>query len=471
MTCPKCRTINPVGRRSCHYCKYLFRENAVENSEGTKVAEFNQRLTATSPLPDVPPVETVRPITPKVQKQIINEDELLEYEQDPDSPATFSPVGSTKPASKNYIFVIIALVAVIAVCGIAIYSQRDSAEEQTATALFSQAEQLFEDGKFTAALTSYEDFLTRYPENDLASIVATRIASLNTGLLEEEKMAIYHVERANILMEKARRAFRSRQMILPQHDNVIAYIDEILQFDHDNVDALSLREDVIRHFKNEAEKSFSANHFKSARVYFDEILKLNPEDEYARGGILALDKLSETETRKKPKRRKRTPAKSSVTKRNTPPAQSASRTAKTQTKTRPATQSSTPGTSGTAKQPSSSAKQATAKPKGGIPYDAARVKTTKWANLSGSIKKNVKVHRHTADMLVLVQPGTDNYVVLTQKADKRADIYRGVSKDIDGNPKVSWFFGHRQLSSNVASTTRLAPFFTRKFILSVRNPR
>ena len=470
MTCPKCRTLNPVGRRSCHYCKYLFRENTVESSDGTKVAEVNQRLSMSSPIADVGAVETVRPMSAKTRKQEIDEHELIEYEQDPDSPTTFSPVGTTKTNSNRLALVIAVLIIVVAICGIAIYSQLDSAEEQTATILFSQAEQLFEDGKFSAALTSYQDFLDRYPDNDLVDIVDARIASLNTGLIEEEKMAIYHSERANILLEKAKLAFKHRQMVTPADDNAIAYINEIIEFDHDNAGAMALREDVIRHFKDEAEKSFSANHFKSARVYFDEILKLSPTDEYARGGILAIEKLDEKNVKKgRSKRSSRSTAKRTPTSRKKVPTQqkASSRTVKQPSSTPKVARKTSPNQD----KSKNVAKKSTPQTKKAIPYETARVRTNKWAPLAGSIKKNVKVHRHTEEMLVLVQPGTKNYVVLTQRADLRADIYRGIYKDEDGNGQIAWMFGNRQMRSGIASTTRLAPFFTREFILSLRNPR
>ncbi len=469
MTCPKCRTLNPVGRRSCHYCKYLFRDQQVEKSDTPKVAaNFGQPLGMSSPLPDVAPVETVRPISAKKREREIDEHELIEYEQDPDSPATFSPVGTTKSSSSKLALIIAALIIVVAICGIAIYSQLDSAEEQTAAILFSQAEQLFEDGKFSAALTSYQDFLHRYPDNDLIAIVETRIASLNTGLLEEEKLAIYHSERANILMEKARLAFKHRQVIIPEDDNAMGYINEILEFDHDNAEALGLREEIIRHFKTEAEKSFSANHFKSARVYFDEILKLNPDDEYARGGILAIEKLNETETKnKRPKRRNRSTVKRPPTRKTVSSKPKTSTTQPKQAQTPVSRPKSTPPT----EKQKPLAQKTKQQQKTGIPFEPARVRTTKWAPLSGSIKKKVRIHRHTEDMLVLVQAGTENYVVLTQRPDARADIYRGVVKDKDGKPQIAWMFGQRQMSSGIASTTRLAPFFTREFILSLRNPR
>ena len=473
MTCPRCRTINPEGRRSCHHCKFLFRQKPVENNENRPRADFRQQLTMSSPLPSTtntsnPPSATVREFA-KPQQQPID-DEPLEYEVHPTESSTYAPVQDRRSNTGKRILIGATIISVLAIAALAIYSQIESAEEQTATALFSQAEQLFEDGKFVAALNSYQDFLNRYPDNELVSIVEARISSLNTGLLDEEKRAIYHSERANILLKQAEQAFKDRQMVTPPGDNTVEYLNEILDFDHDNAEAIALRQEVIRHFKNEAQKSFAANHFKSARVYFGEILKLNPNDDYAQGGLLAVEKLLPSKDNQKQARRRTTQSerrRTSIT--------ASSEKATSRQRNNDSEKSAESLRRAALDQAKNDFSQAPApatekSPKVSIPFEAKRVRTTVWNSLMGSIHKTVKLYRHTKEMLILIDASDQHYVVLTQQANRNADIYRRIDRSGDGNPTETWVFGPRQLNSGVSAESRLSRFFSKAFIKSIKTP-
>ena len=135
------------------------------------------------------------------------------------------------------------------------------------------AEAFFIAAQYDAALQAFQQYKQNYPQ-DAAALVDQRIEAIKSiKQALDEKHA-----RVQQLMENATLAFNQQRYMLPEGDNTITYISELLALEPGFPAAKELQDRVVEHYIVLAEKAFETDHYKETLTYYRNVLSVRPDD-------------------------------------------------------------------------------------------------------------------------------------------------------------------------------------------------
>lgn len=146
--------------------------------------------------------------------------------------------------------------------------------QYTRNSLYSRAEELLNQGHTEAAIQLYREYKLRYPGDNAIPEINERINRIqqNESQFTQKQVRIFG------LMQKAAEAYNKQQYLLPDEDNAIHYISEILQEDPEFIPALELRNRIVDFYFAQAEAAFDEDHYDKAILYYKNLLVIKPND-------------------------------------------------------------------------------------------------------------------------------------------------------------------------------------------------
>jgi len=149
--------------------------------------------------------------------------------------------------------------------------------ESGASMMYAEAEKIYRSGNYTASLVIFQQYLNEYPKDDLAVMARQRVSEIKTRMQTiKTQQTAQLIERP---LKKAREAFAKKKYLTPAEDNVIIYTTEVLKIDPMNIEAMDMRASVVKFYQERAEKALKRRRFKTARRYYENILKIIPGDQ------------------------------------------------------------------------------------------------------------------------------------------------------------------------------------------------
>ncbi len=169
-------------------------------------------------------------------------------------------------------------VAFLSIVILAMIAFRFIPENQTgASLMYVEAEKIYQSGNYTASLVMFQQYLREYPEDDLAAMAKQRITEIKTRLQSIKNQQTMQLVMG--LMSKAQKAFEQQHYLVPEDDNVIHYTSEVLKIAPSNSEAIDMRARIVKYYQDQAEKALKRRRFKTAGRYFENILKIIPDDQ------------------------------------------------------------------------------------------------------------------------------------------------------------------------------------------------
>lgn len=290
MICQKCGALNNKNSWRCRSCFSLLRneqQTETENQSRFKQADLLQgqepNLTRVDHY-DIPGEGADRTLHPQRDRS-----QSAANRQTED--AVIVDIPPATPSNGNRFWMLgsagIAGVAVI-VMALIFFGRRD---DSSVTEQYAQAEQLFQNQQFIAALPLYQEVIAEAPSGNLAALAKQRIAKINDGLTALSAAPTATEQHVAALLVKAEAAFEKESFLTPTDDNVVLYTDRILELDPTNSPALNLRAKVISFYEDKAESSLKRRRYSTAVRYYQNILKVVPGDsDYTAKLQMAMDR-------------------------------------------------------------------------------------------------------------------------------------------------------------------------------------
>jgi len=151
----------------------------------------------------------------------------------------------------------------------------------TRNSLYSRAEELLNQGHTEAAVQLYREYKLRYPGDSAIPEINERINRIQ----QNESQFIQKQVRIFGLMQKAAEAYNKQQYLLPDEDNAIRYISEILQEDPQFIPALELQNRIVDFYYAQAEAAFDEDRYDKAILYYKNLLVIKPNDALIQNAI------------------------------------------------------------------------------------------------------------------------------------------------------------------------------------------
>jgi RNA polymerase subunit RPABC4/transcription elongation factor Spt4 len=141
-------------------------------------------------------------------------------------------------------------------------------------ALYSRAEELLNQGHTEAAVQLYREYKLRYPADGAIPEINERINRIqqNESEFTQKQVRIFE------LMQKAAEAYNQQHYLVPDEDNAVRYISEILREDPDFIPALELQNRIVDFYFAQAEAAFDEDNYDRAVAYYQNLLVIKPNN-------------------------------------------------------------------------------------------------------------------------------------------------------------------------------------------------
>ncbi len=180
-----------------------------------------------------------------------------------------------RSSNKDLIIAVIAIMGIVVLAGgyFAMFYNSD-----TPTSLYSEAEQLYNDGNYNEATKVYSTLISKFPNDPLVGMAQQKIVALQQS--NEPSYVITQEQQAKLqsLMIKANVAFQKEQYILPKDDNVVKYTKNILKIDPNFQPALAMQDKLVTHFEMLANAAVQDKNYDGALGFYTNILEIRPND-------------------------------------------------------------------------------------------------------------------------------------------------------------------------------------------------
>ena len=493
MLCPNCNTLNTQSRVRCRKCNISLFHNE-QKPPATDLAPVKTSFEEpANTIPDGNTLVPVDPVQPSLEKSTpllpdvrteAPQEEILEsesYVSSADRTITFVTFSGRK---KQLILGILA-VFLVAAAYVGINYLNESTSQRSAQMLFAQGEEFYREGNFFASLKIFQRFADSFPESELIPLAKARIDTLQNGLVSAEEQRIYHERRRELLLQKARAAFKSQNFVSPENDNVNAYVQELLNLEPENHEAIAMRDRLVGFLDGEGAKAMMDEDFKKATETFRSILKVLPGDEFAverlREAEKSLAEQEETEELKEEqirqaKRRQQSSKKLSarqtiVQKRPQKESPSPRQPAR---KSPPAVQQPVANDNAASKSPSTEVKDVPkqADLKQSRPANAGQASAdlvSRWRSVTNYLSEDVNIVKQTDSRLVLYHTNYKEFLTLSLRKSSHTDLYAAVEQRSGQEPQLVWVT-HRDLLNTPNRARRAVDFFHPEFKNRMRPP-
>ncbi|HQU72703.1 MAG TPA: hypothetical protein PLG66_10415 [Calditrichia bacterium] len=202
-------------------------------------------------------------------------------QMDPEVPEYYEQVGNVKkaPAKSNFGKIIGAFVAIVAIVGIAAAAYFFVLKTPASPdAMYRNAETQMAQGNRQAALSLYQELVSRFPNDPLASMAQSKITQIQSNPVttppqettpEPEAVpestpeqpagqpAVVESgsEEIRDLMLKANVAFRKEQYAQPKGDNASDYVTSVLTLDPEYKPAIELKNQLVTTFNTQVDEA------------------------------------------------------------------------------------------------------------------------------------------------------------------------------------------------------------------------
>lgn len=299
--CPKCSTRNKDNSMNCRSCGFFFPRETVDPVPGNIRQSPPKRVSST--IMNMDQQEAYGSGGGLLEDRI---EQNLSARQSGNIPQQQNyyagPPIQSPPSGNNKMIWIAISVLLLMVAAISVYVvyQPQSDTAMTPSSVFAMAEEFYTEKNYLAALKMYQQFLTDYPGNALASVAASKIDEINSSLVTQEEKN----SRINILMAKAESAFQQNRFLKPEENNAMIYVSEVLLLDPTQPDALDMRAQIIDYYDDQAAEAISKNRYDTARKNYEKILTIMPGDTYAQEQITRVEEAISEQARQNAQRRK-----------------------------------------------------------------------------------------------------------------------------------------------------------------------
>ncbi|RMF56537.1 MAG: hypothetical protein D6748_13235 [Calditrichaeota bacterium] len=193
----------------------------------------------------------------------------------PKSPKTSTSIfASIRKNSSRLLIGLAVLVGILLIAVVGIGVKNYLKPKLDRAALLQQADENFQQQNYTAALQLYSQFQDQFPQAPEINSVKERIASISSILENRQK----NLALLQSLEKQALQAFETGQIVSPEEDNVLSYLNQMLQIDPTYGPALELENQVIEYLLAEAENAFNESRYDDALENYKQILTLKPDD-------------------------------------------------------------------------------------------------------------------------------------------------------------------------------------------------
>jgi tetratricopeptide (TPR) repeat protein len=285
MICKRCGAINDNQNIRCNNC-----HNSLQ--ESSKTVQYSQKVFQ-SPLKQARPSNIITANAPSYSQQDKSEGQTMNHQttQNQSTQKTYKAAADPEHRyqtqtqnetqakvsggvkRKTILLTLFAFTALFA-AATALYLYL-SPRGTDANFLFAEAEKKFSNQNYATALIMYRQFVEKFPEDHLGSLAKERIEMINNHFAFEKEMKEQKIEE---LLEKAKEAFRRHRYLRPKQDNVVFYTSQVLELVPTNSSAIELQALVIRYYESKAQDAAKRGYSKTAINYYQNILKILPND-------------------------------------------------------------------------------------------------------------------------------------------------------------------------------------------------
>ncbi len=291
MVCPKCGTTHHYNEPRCRSCYHLLSHPPVADRPAERIFQPPLRqpgepILKTTGIP--PHVSFARdnfsadnqPVDDTTSPNLSIELPFRKRE-DVEVVTAMSRPGPGIITANTLIFIGLSLVLIFGCAAAFVYYS--TARAARAHTMFVEAEKVFASGNYRTAQALYQQFITHYPEDELALTARQRIDAIRNRF-EKQKRG-QQIRQIQAWLDLARQAFTKKRYTLPEHDNVILHTGRILEIDPTHPEALALQAKVVQYYQGRAELSFTRRQYRSAHRYYSKILEILPSDATARARL------------------------------------------------------------------------------------------------------------------------------------------------------------------------------------------
>ncbi len=307
--CNKCGTRNGVSNSYCTNCHQLFTRTP-QQTPPSQIKQSPLKTIRGHALPNMD--ERKKNIHTSFRDLIEDESHKKDDSQaytdqrvpppkdkiNSDKEETSDPIKRTK--SYNKLFGVLFLITVPAmlylayfILGLSVKTTEETTQSlnSSASAIFVQAENHFNEKRYLAAQNIYVQFMDDFPNDPLAEIVSSRIKEINGGLLTIEEESIYKKHRLKLLMKKAETAYDKHYFLTPANDNVFIYISEALSIDPHQSRAIELQKILFSYYTKKGEEALARREYYKAKEFYKNGLTIFPDDINAQKQVSKINNL------------------------------------------------------------------------------------------------------------------------------------------------------------------------------------
>ena len=161
--------------------------------------------------------------------------------------------------------------------------------------LFAEAENLYLSGNYSGALSKFREFIDKHPDNALVELASFKIYEI--GKMQavtvadnsqddpadiENELKEKQLQLISSLMKKAKTAYLRKRYLKPEEDNAMFFVSQIQKLDPEHIGALEIQNHIVSFYREKAAAAFEENAYRTAYKYYQNILKIVPEDDHAK---------------------------------------------------------------------------------------------------------------------------------------------------------------------------------------------
>lgn len=146
------------------------------------------------------------------------------------------------------------------------------------SALYSRAETMLLEGQLTEALSGFQAYRERYPQDPALPLVNEQIAAI-----ENELSALN--QRIDNLLSQAEQAFRKKQYLTPPSQHAVYFLGEVLALNPDHTRALEMLDRIVARYEDEARAAVEEKNYWGAIRLYQSILQIRPNNVFAMNEI------------------------------------------------------------------------------------------------------------------------------------------------------------------------------------------
>ena len=203
------------------------------------------------------------------------------------------------PKANNKLLWISASVAGLLIIGSALFFSMSSEKPIIPnSSLFAEAENLYQSGNYSVALSTFQEFIDKHPDNALVELASFKIgeiskmqAVIGTDYSQDDsdevvnELAEKQHQQIPGLMKKAKTAYLRKRYLMPEGENAIFFVSQIQNLEPEHSGALEIQNNIISFYRQKADAAFEDKAYQTAYKYYQNILKILPEDNHAKNQV------------------------------------------------------------------------------------------------------------------------------------------------------------------------------------------